>query len=207
MAVLLLAVSLVSCTSARRVPVRPTTVPEARQATDALIPLLVELGYPVSRSRPPVFMDGCKVGLVVVPNPAINAGARPGTERPCVYFTMFVTEGALTALTAAELRGIMAHELGHVHLGHFRARRERLEEGGPPSWWLFRRAWDRDEELAADDFALRLLRELEPTAPGACRALVTIFERIARQAGRGAEWLSSHPDPERRAERARAACE
>jgi hypothetical protein len=203
---LLIVASLGACTSANRVPARASTVPEASQATEALMPLLVALHYPLSGSQPPTFAGDCKVGLVVVPTRVINAGARRGSETPCIYFTMFVTVRALTELPVAQLRGIMAHELGHVHLGHFRRREERAEAGGPASWWPIGRAYDREEELAADDFAVRLLRGLEPRYPGACRALVAVLEAMAQQRGRAAEWLASHPDPERRAERAKAAC-
>ena len=173
---------------------------------EAIGPLLIELGYPLTGAASPTLTDGCRIGLVVVPAPWINAGARPGLSSPCVRFTLFLTEGTLTKLPPTQLRAVLAHELGHVHLGHFQQRRDRREAAGPESWWIFRRAYDREEELAADQFAAQLLRKLDERTPGSCIALVLVLELLGEQGTGSAEWLSTHPSPARRAERAEAAC-
>ena len=207
-AAVLLALAGGGCAASAPAPVRlrGSTQPEAARVMEAIGPLLIELGYPLTAAASPTLTDGCRIGLVVVPAPWINAGARPGLSSPCVRFTLFLTEGTLRKLPTAQLRAVLAHELGHVHLGHFQQRRDRREAAGPESWWIFRRAYDREEELAADQFAARLLRKLEDRNPGSCIALVFVLELLAEQGTGSAEWLSTHPSPARRAERAEAAC-
>jgi len=173
---------------------------------EALRPLMQKLDYPLTASNPPTFPDGCKLGLVVVRTPAVNAGARPGVRTPCVHYTLVITEGAITRLSVLQLRAVLAHELGHVHLGHLRTRQDRQNAGGPAHLWLLRQRYDREEELAADDFAVNLLRSLEGEYPGSCMALVSMLTALAERGGYGVEWLSNHPYPERRAKRAEAGC-
>jgi Zn-dependent protease with chaperone function len=203
---MLLAMALAGCATTARMSLRASTPPEAERTMEALGPLLIGLRYPLTASSPPVLADGCRIGLVVVPSASVNAGARPGTSSPCVRFTLFLTEGALTQLPVSQLRAVLAHELGHVHLGHFQQRQARQAAGGPANWWLFRRAYDRDEEDAADRFAVRLLLGLEDRYPGSCIALALILEALADARGGRAEWLSTHPVPGRRAQRTQAAC-
>jgi len=195
------------CVATARVSVRASTQPEAERTMEALMPLLRELRYPLTAETAPQLADGCRIGLLVVASAAVNAGARPGLPAPCVRFTVFVTEGALTRLPIPQLRAVLAHELGHVHLGHFAQRQARQTAGGPASWWIFRRAYDRDEELAADTFAAGLLLGLEDHYPGSCVALVLLLEALADGRAGRAEWLSTHPAPARRAERLHAACD
>jgi Zn-dependent protease with chaperone function len=158
------------------------------------------LNYPLVGTKPPLLRNGCRLGLYVARTLAINASVRPGARSPCVFYTLVVTEGAVR-LSVPQLRAVLAHELGHVH-----ARREREPESGPPSTWLFRQRYNREEELAADDFAVKLLRSLDPDYPGSCMALVSLLEALAQRGGYGVQWLSTHPDPERRAKRAEAGC-
>ena len=194
------------CASTQTVPVRASTQPEAARAFEALLPLMQKLNYPLASIDPPSFRDGCRLGLVVIRSPAINAGVRPGRRSPCVHFTLVLTEAAANSLTVPQLRAVLAHELGHVHLGHFSARQERADAGGPANVWLLRQRYDRQEELAADDFAVRLLQSLEPDYPGSCLALVSVLETLAARGAYATDWLSSHPSPDRRAQRAQAAC-
>jgi predicted Zn-dependent protease len=50
---------------------------------------------------------------------SINAAVGPGSTDPCMHFRLYVTTGAFERLSRLELRGVLAHELAHVHLGHF----------------------------------------------------------------------------------------
>jgi Zn-dependent protease with chaperone function len=196
---------LTGCRSPQELGMRASTTTEAAKVSDALMPLLAALDYPVN-GTPPVLTGTCKVGLVIAPAPWVNAGARPGTASPCVYFGLFVTEGAVQKLPVPQLRALLAHELGHVHLGHFESRRLRASGIGPANWPIVGLLYERDDELAADDFAVRLLRRLEDRYPDACMALASLFQALTAQGGYDAAWLTVHPSPDRRAERAQASC-
>ncbi|OGA00963.1 MAG: hypothetical protein A3I00_07960 [Betaproteobacteria bacterium RIFCSPLOWO2_02_FULL_64_12] len=178
---------LAGCTLGRAGSYRPSTLDEARRAEAAIWPLLEALGYPLPAAGSSA---ACKIGLTVTRGAAINAAVHPGTREPCVHFTLALTDGALARLGVEDLRAIFAHELGHIVLGH----------GGA------RNALGRTEkEREADQFAVELLKKLEPRYPGACRALVGVLTMLAEQPGR-VPWLSTHPSPARRAEAARASC-
>lgn len=84
------------------------------------------------------------------------------------------------------LRAVLAHELGHVALGHAGRKSQALE-------------------AAADAFAVKLLKRLEPRFPDACIQLVYVFARLA-EPGLGAGWFADHPSPDRRAETALEGC-
>jgi Zn-dependent protease with chaperone function len=143
----------------------------------------------------------CPIGLGIVPARAINAGIGLAPVKDgCQSFTLVVTEGSLRRLTLDMLRAALAHELGHVRLGHLEARRER----GTARAVLrpFTVSFDRAQEAEADRFAVSLLRRLEPRQPGACLALVYVLAQLAEQPG----WLSTHPSPDRRAESVLAGC-
>jgi Zn-dependent protease with chaperone function len=101
------------------------------------------------------------------------------------------------------LRAVLAHELGHVQLGHFEGRRTRGQTAA-----IFRpltAAFDRQPEADADRLAVDLLRRIEPRQPGACVALVCVFALLAEQP-LGSGWLASHPFPDGGAEAALARC-
>ena len=51
--------------------------------------------------------------LFVTQNPAVNSYSL-GEEHPCVV----LTTGLLDLLTEAEIRTVLAHELGHIKCGH-----------------------------------------------------------------------------------------
>lgn len=80
-------------------------------------------------------------------------------------FTIGVTEGMLRRLSPNMLRAVLAHELGHVPLGHLEARLERRAK--PAIFRLLTSAYDRRLEAEADRFAVDLLRRLEPRLPDA----------------------------------------
>ena len=190
-------VLLSACAPARRYPSRAPTEAEIRVLDQAVKPLVEELD-PATRAA----IRNCPIGLVIIPLPAINAATWLGDAGRCPPFTLGVTEGMLRRLSPDVLRAVLAHELGHVQLGHLEARRQR---GAKPA--IFRpltAALDRRVEAEADRFAVDLLRRLEPHHPSACIALVDALSLMAEQPVGG--WLSSHPAPDGRAEAALAGC-
>lgn len=204
---------LTGCASA---PPPPSAFPavKPRAATDddrfkvsaALAPLLRTSGV----WRGPE--DGCAVAFGVLPLTAINLGVAP---HPRCRFSLLATEGALERLPPEELRAALAHELGHVELEHFgarRARREAERDGGgmlsrEPAELAKFRAYDREEERAADRYAAELLNRL-PGDGTRCRALVALLRRMQREARRPEyhNWLSTHPSPRARLESIREVC-
>jgi predicted Zn-dependent protease len=163
----------------------------------------------------------------IVPTGSINLAISP---HPKCKFALLITEGGLQTLSFEELQAALAHELGHVELGHFAARQDRqrseqrtdhaIESAGAvgsatagaipgvgpiiavgvlgaqliahfTSKGSFR-AYDREEETAADRFAVSLL---EKVLPGRCRALLELFQRMQREATSPpwTSWLSTHP--------------
>ncbi len=185
--------------------------------------------------------DGCAVGLGILPVSAINLGVAP---HPNCKFSLLVTEGALATLPREELQAALAHEIGHVELGHFAARKARrvaeretkqkIDDTGTTGGAVATaipiigplvalgimgtqvaaetsaegryRSYDREEELAADRFALDLLGRLP--GPERCRALLALLARLERErkASLWSDWLSTHPSPGARLETAREAC-
>jgi len=142
--------------------------------------------------------DGCAVALGVLPRKNINMGVGP---HPSCRFSLLVTEGALQRLPPEEMRAALAHELGHVELEHFGARRARrqvergamMQRGAQAAAF---RAYDRDEERAADRWAADLLDRLPGDGTG-CRALVALLQRLEREGQRPEyfNWMSTHPSP------------
>jgi Zn-dependent protease with chaperone function len=189
--------SACTTTKPKAYPGRQASEAEMRTLTQAVRPLLEELNFGIPH-RP----EDCRVGLLIMASAAINAGAGPGTRTPCTLFTLGVSDGAVRRLSVDMLRAMLAHELGHVRLGHFEARRARGDSAS-----VFTRAFERAEEAEADRFAVQLLRKLEPRYPGSCIALVYVFALLTDQSGGPNPWLATHPSPERRAETARAGCE
>lgn len=194
------AVVLGGCESAPPKPPAATSAVAPREATDderfkvsaALAPLLRTSGI----WRGPE--DGCAVAVGILPRSNINMGVAP---HPACRFSLLVTEGALQRLPPEEMRAALAHELGHVELGHFGARRARrqvergamVQRGAQAAAF---RAYDREEERAADRWAAQLLNRL-PGDGTRCRALVALLQRLEREGQRPEyfNWLSTHPSP------------
>jgi hypothetical protein len=211
----LLALALLSAcatTPPPKPPARPAVQPRAPTDDDrfrisaALAPLLRTTGV----WRGPA--DGCAVGLGVLPKRGINLGVAP---HPTCLFSLLVTEGALARLPPEELRAALAHELGHVELEHAvarRARRQQERNAGPmlsrePAALAKFRAYDRDEERAADRYAVDLLNRL-PDDGTRCHALAGLLRRLDRESRRSASynWLSTHPSPTARLEAIKEIC-
>jgi predicted Zn-dependent protease len=156
----------------------------------------------------------------VVDDAAVNAFALPGGFN-------YVTRGLMTHLNSeAELASVLGHEIGHVTARHTAssitksqlatiglvagmivqpelARFGDLAQAGLSL--LFMR-FGRDAERQADDLGLRYMtrREYDP------REMVEVFsvlDRLGSESGEGRlpGWLSTHPAPEDRAQRIRAA--
>lgn len=194
------AIVLGGCESTPPKPPAASSTAAPREATDderfkvsaALAPLLRTSGM----WRGPE--DGCAVALGVLPRSSINMGVAP---HPQCRFGLLVTEGALQRLPPEEMRAALAHELGHVELGHFGARRARrqvergamMQRGAQAAAF---RAYDREEERAADGWAAQLLNQL-PGDGTRCRALVALLQRLEREGQRPEyfNWLSTHPSP------------
>ena len=191
---------LTGCASAPPKPVATPTV-KPREATEderfkvsaALGPLLRTSGMWRGLE------DGCAVALGVLPRRNINMGVGPNST---CRFSLLVTEGALQRLPPEEMRAALAHELGHVELEHLGARqaRRRVERGAMVGRATAQaatfRAYDRDEERAADRYAVDLLNRL-PGDGTRCRALVALLRRLEREGQRPEyfNWLSTHPSP------------
>ena len=169
------------CATTQTVTARPSTSEETKIVDGALGPLLIELRDPA------LFRPDCKILFAVIPTPRINASAGPGKTDPCATFTLLITEGALKRLPQPMLRAVLAHELGHVALHHSGRNTQAFE-------------------VAADAFAVKLLKRLESRYPEACIQLVYVFAMLGQQPALAAPWFAAHPSPDRRAETALEGC-
>jgi len=129
----------------------------------------------------------------------VNVWSTPGTTSPCLYFSLFVTEGALNAPTD-ELTAMIAHELGHLMLQHT-PQSERQSAVSSETWRAIQL-----QELEADRFAVALLKQLPQSSHAACDAMGRFLRRGA------ADWYGDTISPRleaavaERAESADAAC-
>ena len=108
------------CASTQPPPPRPAireaTTEEREAIGRLLVPLLITSGIWNGRA------DGCAAALGILQSPAINLSVGPNAQ---CKFSLVITEEALKVLPPDELRAALAHEIGHVQLGHFTARKER----------------------------------------------------------------------------------
>ncbi|MEZ4414253.1 MAG: M48 family metalloprotease [Gemmatimonadota bacterium] len=150
----------------------------------------------------------------VVDDPVVNAFALPGGF-------VYITRGILTHLTSeAELMGVLGHEIGHVTAKHSvnQISRQQLYTLGLGVGMIFSETvrafgdvamqslqllflkYGRDDESEADRLGFRYMtdRGYDP------REMSRVFEmlnQVSAQSGqRIPEWLSTHPDPGRRAQ-------
>jgi len=219
-----------------RPPIREATTEEREVIGRLLVPLLITSGVWTGPA------DGCAAALGILPSPAINLSVGPNAQ---CKFSLVITEAAYNTLSHDELRAALAHEIGHVQLGHFAARKDRraaekkardeiseksttagaavtaipiigpilaigvagtqmVSEQSVQSQY---RAYDREEELAADRYGQDLL-ELVIGRVRACAAEVAILERLAQApaARSWSAWINTHPQPAERLKTVREAC-
>ena len=120
----MIGVMLTGCTPA---PVNPPgyrlpTLAEASSIWKAARPLIHVAGLSSS--------PACAITITIQGAPDINAAVSATDDAACRgRVSLMVTEGALSSMTFEELRGILAHEIGHVALRH-RAPAERRRSNG-----------------------------------------------------------------------------
>jgi len=218
--VVILCVAVTGCASAKRPDSKTASPPVLRGPTpeeqakvdEVLAPLVSASG--ICRSAEP-----CAVGLAIEPRRTIHVAAGPAPEKK---FVIRITTGALTGLEPSELQAALAHELGHVQLGHFesrevRRRAERSTAAGPngatngatDEALRANRASDREEEFAADRYAVELLDRLPGRQGRGCADMLFLLERLdLEQLSPGwANWLSTHPTPASRLQSLQAECD
>jgi Zn-dependent protease with chaperone function len=212
----MLFVALAGCASAKATGRSPATAPVLRGPTpeeqakvDGTLAPLVSASDMCRPAEP------CAIGLAIEPVQRIHVAAGPA---PPKKFVIRITVGALRNLEPSELQAALAHELGHIQLGHFESREVRRLAERPtadpskgPSEETLRanRASDRDEEFAADRYAVELLDRL-PGSPGhGCADMLWLLERLdLEQLTPGwANWLSTHPTPAVRLQALQAECD
>lgn len=156
----------------------------------------------------------------VVDDPTVNAFALPGGF-------IYVTRGLMTHLNSeAELVSVLGHEIGHVTARHsasmvsrsqlamlglgvgmiVRPELQRFGDLAQAGVGLMFMKFGRDAEREADDLGLRYLGRLGYD-PQEAVEVFSVLDRVSRQTGEGRlpSWLSTHPAPEDRAQRMRAA--
>jgi Zn-dependent protease with chaperone function len=142
---------------------------ETKRVAEVLDPLLVALELPSLRTI--TAASRCKIGFAVVRTAKVNVWSSPATESPCVYFSLFVTEGALAAPTD-ELMAMIAHELGHLSL-HHTPQSPRQVSFSDEDWRAVQR-----QELEADRFAVALLKRLKASSDiASCEAMGRFLRR------------------------------
>ncbi len=164
------------------------------------------------------FQDGSlRFNYAVYLAPEVNAFAMAdGTIR--------VYSGLMEMLNDGELRFVIGHEMGHVAKNHIRKKiqlgyaasavRKGVASQNSSAGEIARSAvgslaetlanaqFSQLEEKEADDYGLAFLKREKFTAAAAVSAL----RKLARL-NKGHSFLSSHPDPEKRAERLQAQLE
>jgi predicted Zn-dependent protease len=156
----------------------------------------------------------------VVDDPVVNAFALPGGF-------IYVTRGLMTHLNSeAELASVIGHEIGHVTARHSASMiskqqfamlglgigmvvRPELQQFGDLAQagvGLMFLKFGRDAEREADDLGLRYLGR-QGYDPQEAVDVFSVLDRASGQTGEGRlpSWLSTHPAPEDRAQRLRAA--
>ncbi len=157
--------------------------------------------------------------FTVLDDPTVNAFALPGGP-------VFVTRGILTHLNSeAELASVVGHEIGHITARHSvqdlsKAQlaqvglgigsivsedvRQLAQVAGTGLQLLFLR-FSRDHERQADELGFKYMTA-QGYDPREMAHVFTTLDRSSKQQGPGQgklpEWLSTHPDPGNRAEKA-----
>jgi len=199
---------IVGCASAKPPVLRAASSEEQAKVDAALSPLIQVSG--LCRPKEP-----CAIGLAIEVRQRIHVAAGPAPQKK---FVLRITTGALRSLQPAELQSALAHELGHVQLGHFESRAMRHQAERSPEVALngtgadvvrASRASDREEEFAADLYAVELLDRLPGGPRRGCTDMLLLLERLdLEQLTPGwANWLSTHPTPASRLQALQKKCD
>ena len=203
-----LSLVLAGCASAKRPELRASTPEEQAKVDAALTPLIQASG--LCRPKEP-----CAVGLAIEVRQRIYVAAWPVSQKK---FVLRITTGALRSLQPSELQSALAHELGHVQLSHFESREVRHQAERPPQAAVnaasdevvrASRASDREEEFAADRYAVGLLDRLRGDPGRGCTDMLLLLERLdLEQLAPGwANWVSTHPTAAARLQTLQAECD
>lgn len=168
-----------------------------------------------------------KIEVRVLEQPMINGLATPSGE-------IYVTRGLFQQvqkgrITGPEFASVVAHELGHLALGH--ARRRMVDVAGAQAvhmllggllsrfipvvgWyvarWLsgfFIASLSRRDEFEADRYATAVMMKSGLGAEAQARMLEKLNDLMPGANPAGASWLASHPPVPQRAEKIRANAE
>jgi Zn-dependent protease with chaperone function len=198
--VLVISGVIAGCASAKP-QLRGPSEAERTQIDQALAPLIAASAICEGQGR-------CPIGLGVIELRRIDMAVGP---HPPNKFGLTITSGALRNLPPSELQAALAHELGHVQLGHFDTRAERRQAmagGGGEDALRTHRVYDREEEFAADRYAVELLDRL-PGGPGrGCTDMLVLLEHLDLEmtAPGWSNWLSTHPTPTARLQAVQKEC-
>ena len=191
---------IAGCASAKP-QLRGPSEAERTQIDQALAPLIAASAICQGQER-------CPIGVGVIELRRIDMAVGP---HPPNKFGLTITSGALNNLPSSELQAALAHELGHVQLGHFDTRAERRQaktgEGGEDA--LRRnRVYDREEEFAADRYAVGLLDRLPGGSGRGCTDMLVLLEHLDLEmtAPGWSNWLSTHPTPTARLQAVQKEC-
>jgi len=165
-----------------------------------------------------------RVEVRLLENPMINGLATPSGD---IYITSGLFRHFQTGrITAAELGSVVAHEMGHLALGH--TKRRILDVTGaqtvhivlgsilnrfiPVLGWIVAR-WvamffssqlSRKDEFEADAYATALMVRSGLGAEPQARMLEKLLELVPEAAVQQTNWLASHPPVSERSEAIRA---
>jgi len=203
-----LSLVLAGCASAKRPELRAATPDEQAKVDAALTPLIQASG--LCHPKEP-----CAVGLAIEVRQRIYVAAWPVSKKMLV---LRITTGALRSLQPSELQSALAHELGHVQLSHFESREGRHQAERPTQAEVnaasdevvrASRASDREEEFAADRYAVGLLDRLRGDPGRGCTDMLLLLERLdLEQLAPGwANWVSTHPTAAARLQALQARCD
>jgi Zn-dependent protease with chaperone function len=189
--------AIAGCASAKP-QLRGPSEAERAQIDQALAPLVAVSAICQGQER-------CPIGLGVIQLRRIDMAVGP---HPPNKFGLTITSGALTNLPPPELQAALAHELGHVHLGHFDSRAERRQAKGGEDALRRNRVYDREEEFAADRYAVKLLDRLSGSPGRGCRDMLLLLEHLDLEmtAPGWSNWLSTHPTPAARLQAIQLEC-
>ena len=203
-----LCVVLAGCASTKRVEPKGFTEQDRRKVDAVLMPLVSASAICAGQMR-------CPIGLGVRQDRRIEIAVGPHAPNK---FGLTITAGALRSLQPSELQAALAHELGHVQLGHLDSREARRQAeravGAAPNGDAVEalrrhRAYDREEEYAADRYAVALLDRLPGGAGRGCPEVLLLLERLdLEELSPGwSHWLSTHPTPAARLQALQAECD